>query len=101
MLEFENGGTVTEQIIDLQLDGTTEPTDLADCIMSDDPAFHPSHRDHLISVLDKMVRMQGIDDNTFEVFRVHKAHAMPVTDCAFTKMGELFVTGSNHRMCRV
>jgi dynein assembly factor with WDR repeat domains 1 len=101
MLEFENGGTVTERIIDLQLDGTTDPTDLADCIMSDEPASRPSHCDRLISVLDKMVRMQGIDENTFEVSRVHKAHAMPLTDCAFTKMGEPFVTGSDDRMSRV
>jgi hypothetical protein len=79
-LEVEVGGELTERIIDLQVDGTTDVDDLADRIIAEEPSMRPAHHERLAACLERIVHMQGVDYNTFEVERVHKAHAMPLTD---------------------
>ncbi len=40
-------------------------------------------------------------DQRFKLFTVLRAHLLPLTNCAFNKAGDKFITGSYDRTCRV
>jgi len=40
-------------------------------------------------------------EQKFELFKVLRAHLLPLTNCAFNKAGDKFITGSYDRTCKV
>lgn len=101
-LEIEQNGEIANHELDLQsLDSTTNLETLADQIIAEESSLKPKHRAKLIQTLESMVKMQGIEYNTYVLARIIKAHEMPLTDCCFNKMGGLFATASNDKTCRI
>ena len=41
------------------------------------------------------------DSQRFYLFKILRAHILPLTNCAFNKSGSKFITGSYDRTCRV
>lgn len=37
----------------------------------------------------------------YSLFKVLRAHVLPLTNCAFNKQGDKFITGSYDRTCKV
>jgi dynein assembly factor with WDR repeat domains 1 len=100
-LEVEVNGRKTERQIPLEIDESTVPSELAEELIRDNPCFKPTYKDRLTQSIENIMKMQGVEFNTYEVAHTHKAHEMPLTDCSFNKMGDLFVTASNDRTCRI
>lgn len=48
-----------------------------------------------------MAKQRENMDQTFRLFKVLKAHQLPLTNCAFNKNGSKFITGSYDRTCKV
>lgn len=40
-------------------------------------------------------------EQKFALFKVLRAHLLPLTNCAFNKSGDKFITGSYDRTCKV
>lgn len=40
-------------------------------------------------------------EQKFKLFKVLRAHLLPLTNCAFNKAGDKFITGSYDRTCKV
>jgi dynein assembly factor with WDR repeat domains 1 len=40
-------------------------------------------------------------EQKFKLFKVLRAHLLPLTNCAFNKSGDKFITGSYDRTCKV
>lgn len=58
--------------------------------------FDPS----LISLLRNAVQIDA-EPRDFYLFKVLRAHILPLTNCAFNKSGDRFITGSYDRTCKV
>jgi WD40 repeat protein len=52
----------------------------------------------LFKLLDKL---QYASHQDFTLFKVLRAHILPLTNCAFNKSGDRFITGSYDRTCKV
>lgn len=46
-------------------------------------------------------KLNSNQEQHFECFKVLKAHLLPLTNCAFNKNGDKFITGSYDRTCKV
>jgi dynein assembly factor with WDR repeat domains 1 len=91
-----------EKQIDLPtLTRPTNPASLAHRIMAEHPEFQPRHAAKLESALGQILEMPTVDYSQFQLQRVHTEHVMPLIDCAFNKMGNLFVTSSHDRTAQI
>ena len=41
------------------------------------------------------------ENESFYLFKILRAHILPLTNCAFNKSGDRFITGSYDRTCKV
>jgi dynein assembly factor with WDR repeat domains 1 len=46
-------------------------------------------------------KIESKKNQSFEIFKTLKAHMLPLTNCAFNKNGDRFITGSYDRTCKV
>ena len=46
-------------------------------------------------------KQQENQQQKFALFKVLRAHLLPLTNCAFNKNGDRFITGSYDRTCKV
>jgi dynein assembly factor with WDR repeat domains 1 len=46
-------------------------------------------------------KQQENQEQKFALFKVLRAHLLPLTNCAFNKSGDKFITGSYDRTCKV
>ncbi|RYY85913.1 hypothetical protein EON63_06710 [archaeon] len=46
-------------------------------------------------------RLESNDASDFFLFKILRAHILPLTNCAFNKSGDKFITGSYDRTCKV
>lgn len=53
---------------------------------------------YFLELIEKQMENQ---DQKFECFKVLRAHLLPLTNCAFNKSGDKFITGSYDRTCKV
>ena len=101
ILEVEKNNELTHREIELlSLDSTTDIDVLADHIISEESCLKPKYKGKLVSLLENMVKMQGIEYHSYKLKHI-KSHDMPLTYCCFNKMGELYITASNDRKCRI
>lgn len=48
-----------------------------------------------------MGKLGSKDNQDFYLFKILRAHILPLTNCAFNKSGDRFITGSYDRTCKV
>ncbi|EPY26749.1 WD domain-containing protein [Angomonas deanei] len=105
-LEYEtSSGQVGQKTIDLlTLTPTTNLDRLATEIIQAEPLLTDKYRDHVLQYLGRLVEKIIAGNNpkqTFYLFKSLRAHMLPLTNCAFNKSGDKFVTGSYDRTCKV
>ncbi len=50
----------------------------------------------------ELIEKQEVQDTgDFFLFKILRAHILPLTNCAFNKSGDKFITGSYDRTCKV
>lgn len=101
-VRIEESGKIREKLIRLPpLSKATDISELAQQVIANNPEFQQKHAEKLEAALDEILKMQLIDYSNFYLQHVHKTHEMPLTDCAFNKMGELYITSSYDRTCSI
>lgn len=46
-------------------------------------------------------KIEGNETSDYFLFKILRAHILPLTNCAFNKSGDKFITGSYDRTCKV
>ena len=81
---------------------STDLTLLADQLIAEQPLIKEGRKTQLIRLLQKLLDKQSENDQKeFGLFKVLRAHILPLTNCAFNKSGDRFITGSYDRTCKV
>jgi dynein assembly factor with WDR repeat domains 1 len=83
---------------------STDLDALCDQIVTNEPLISEARRPQLRRLLLKLLekQMEGADGvRDFYLFKVLRAHILPLTNCAFNKSGDRFITGSYDRTCKV
>lgn len=76
--------------------------ELCDELIRTEPLISAARRPQLRSLLLKLVEKQiDTDPRDFHLFKILRAHILPLTNCAFNKGGDKFITGSYDRTCKV
>jgi dynein assembly factor with WDR repeat domains 1 len=103
ILEYEHDGELMQRSVDLlDLSPETDAERLLDAIFARESMLRPSHREPLRALLAKLqTKLSDARHADFELFKVLRAHILPLTNCAFNKNGDAFVTGSYDRTCKV
>ena len=53
---------------------------------------------HPIELIEKL---ESNDNSDYYLFKILRAHILPLTNCAFNKQGDKFITGSYDRTCKI
>jgi dynein assembly factor with WDR repeat domains 1 len=103
ILEYEHSGSLHSRSIDLlDLHVDTNIGELAADIISNDPLLSSSRMDQIISLLKKLQdKLASSCKPHYYLFKVIKAHMLPLTNLAFNKSGSCFITGSYDRTCKI
>ena len=101
ILEFkDNLGIVENKTIDLlNITKESDVTYLVQEIIKKEP-LTSKHSKTLEKVINKLISV--VSDNpkyTFHLQKTLKCHELPLTNCAFNKNGDMFLTGSYDRTC--
>ena len=68
------------------------------------PALQPCSRAALLALLARyklVEKIESHENQNFYLFKILRAHILPLTNCAFNKSGDRFITGSYDRTCKV
>lgn len=75
---------------------------LASKLISTESLLTEKRRPQLRKLLYKLLeRQETADRSEYFLFKVLRAHILPLTNCGFNKTGERFITGSYDRTCKV
>jgi dynein assembly factor with WDR repeat domains 1 len=75
---------------------------LIDQILLEEPLISESRKPQLKKLIEKLIEKQMENqEQRFGLFKVLRAHLLPLTNCAFNKNGSKFITGSYDRTCKV
>ena len=75
---------------------------LIDQILLEEPLISDSRKPQLKKLIEKLIEKQRENqEQNFKLFKVLRAHLLPLTNCAFNKNGSKFITGSYDRTCKV
>ena len=75
---------------------------LIDQILLEEPLISESRKPHLKKLIELLIEEQQKNQaQKFTLFKVLRAHLLPLTNCAFNKSGDKFITGSYDRTCKV
>jgi hypothetical protein len=75
---------------------------LADQLVVEQPLISESRKPQLLRLLRKLLDKQCENEGReYGLFKVLRAHILPLTNCAFNKGGDRFITGSYDRTCKV
>ena len=81
---------------------STDVTLLADQLIAEQPLIKEGRKAQLVRLLQKLLEKQSENDQKeYGLFKVLRAHILPLTNCAFNKGGDRFITGSYDRTCKV
>nr|KAF6353120.1 dynein assembly factor with WD repeats 1 [Pipistrellus kuhlii] len=103
MLEYEKSGELKTKSIDLlDLSPSTDVSALLEEIQRAEPLITAS-RSHQVKLLIQRLqdKLRQHSDHKFELFKVLRAHILPLTNVALNKSGSCFITGSYDRTCKV
>ena len=111
ILLYEQGRQQFQRTLDLlDLNETTDIDALAthvaqsEPLLGGSPAAEARAVGHLRKLIVKLVEKQRAGRETprpFALLRVLRAHVLPLTNCAFNKAGDRFITGSYDRTCKI
>ena len=80
----------------------TDVDRLIDQILLEEPLISASRKPQLKKLIEKLIEKQLENQmQKFTLFKVLRAHLLPLTNCAFNKAGDRFITGSYDRTCKV
>ncbi len=103
MLEYElRDRSRKTKVIDL-LDLTPQDVEMVvSQILAGEPLVGNSRKHQLQKFVLRLIEKLKMDDtNEFYLFKILRAHILPLTNCAFNKSGGQFITGSYDRTCKV
>ena len=94
---------------------STEVDRLIDHILLEEPLISASRKPQLKKLIESkrgplcvdmcvpelIEKQQENQQQKFALFKVLRAHLLPLTNCAFNKNGDRFITGSYDRTCKV
>merc|ERR1711981_443846 len=103
ILEYEQADELRNKSIDLlNLSAETDVELILDQIIQHEPLIKESRRSQLRKLLYKLVeKIESHENQNFYLFKILRAHILPLTNCAFNKSGDRFITGSYDRTCKV
>mmetsp|Transcript_3018 Transcript_3018/g.3510 ORF Transcript_3018/g.3510 Transcript_3018/m.3510 type:complete len:171 (-) Transcript_3018:38-550(-) len=104
VLEYQrrNGDIETKSIDLLNLTPDTDVEVLLNQIVFEEPLISENKKDTLRKMIYKLIdKIDNKDSQRFYLFKILRAHILPLTNCAFNKSGSKFITGSYDRTCRV
>jgi dynein assembly factor with WDR repeat domains 1 len=103
ILEYESHGELKQKTIDLlQLSVETDVEVVLNQIIKQEPLVTESKRPSVRKLLYKLIEKQDVQDSQqYYLFKILRAHILPLTNCAFNKAGDRFITGSYDRTCKV
>ena len=92
-----------EKSIDLlNLTPETDVDVLVNQILFEEPTISDARKPQLKKLIYKLIeKLESNQKQKFDEFKVLKAHILPLTNCAFNKNGDKFITGSYDRTCKV
>jgi len=88
----------------LQLNKDTDVNVITDDIISNEALISESKRPQVYKLVSKLkgkISQNECTSNDFYLFKILRAHILPLTNCAFNKSGDKFITGSYDRTCKV
>merc|ERR1712164_34924 len=103
ILEYEQADELRNKSIDLlNLSAETDVELILDQIIQHEPLIKESRRAQLRKLIFKLIEKQESNEQqNFYLFKILRAHILPLTNCAFNKSGDRFITGSYDRTCKV
>eukprot|EP01017_Pseudomicrothorax_dubius_P022044 TRINITY_DN2373_c0_g1_i2.p1 TRINITY_DN2373_c0_g1~~TRINITY_DN2373_c0_g1_i2.p1 ORF type:complete len:219 (-),score=47.15 TRINITY_DN2373_c0_g1_i2:719-1375(-) len=104
ILEFLNdSGEVETKSIDLlTLSQETDVDQLVNLIVFEEPLLKENRKPQLKSLINKLItKLESKKVQSFSLAKTLRAHVLPLTNCAFNKNGDRFITGSYDRTCKV
>lgn len=104
ILEYlkKNGEIETKSIDLLNLTPETDVDVLVNQILFEEPTISDARKPQLKKLIFKLIeKLESNQEQLFSEFKVLKAHILPLTNCAFNKNGDKFITGSYDRTCKV
>ncbi|XP_075793733.1 dynein assembly factor with WD repeat domains 1 isoform X1 [Pelodiscus sinensis] len=103
ILEYVQDGelkTKSIDLLDLSLD--TNVGALVEEIRKAEPLITASRKEQVIHLILRLQEKLGQqEDHKFYLFKVLRAHILPLTNVAFNKSGSCFITGSYDRTCKI
>ncbi len=87
----------------LDLSSDMDIYELADSIIEQEVLIGNRKKPQIIQLLQKLQTKLASDNiaDDFYLFKILRGHVLPLTNCAFNKNGDRFITGSYDRTCKV
>ena len=71
-------------------------------IVFEEPLVSEHRKPQLRRLVQKLIeRLETDAHSEFYLYKLLRAHILPLTNCAFNKAGDRFITGSYDRTCKV
>ena len=95
----QRDGTTGKKEIDLlHLSKDTDVEVLANQIIKEQPLLSKKRKPQLRRLIYKLIERQETNVKAdFYLYKILRAHILPLTNCAFNKSGSKFITGSYDR----
>ncbi|XP_048200108.1 dynein assembly factor with WDR repeat domains 1 isoform X4 [Perognathus longimembris pacificus] len=103
LLEYEKSGELRTKSIDLlELSSSTDVGALVEEIQKVEPLITTSRTQQVTLLVQRLQeKLAQHSDHSFYLFKVLRAHILPLTNVALNKSGSCFITGSYDRTCKV
>jgi dynein assembly factor with WDR repeat domains 1 len=108
ILEYTQGdgpdATLRQKPVDLlDLTAETDIEVLVNQIVRQEPLISENRKPQLRKLCYKLIEKIDTSEmsQNFYLFKILRAHILPLTNCAFNKSGDRFITGSYDRTCKV
>ena len=103
ILEYEQGDDELTKPVDLlALTPDTDVDVLLSQMIREQPLLSEKRKPQLEKLVNKLIdKLEENADQSFYLFKILRAHILPLTNCAFNKSGDRFITGSYDRTVRL
>ena len=86
----------------LDLTPETDVEVMINAVVRKEALVTDARKPQLRKLVYKLIEKQESHENqSFYLFKILRAHILPLTNCAFNKSGDRFITGSYDRTCKV
>jgi len=104
ILEYETKDqTRSQKEVDLlNLTPQSDVEVMIEDIIAREPLVSENRKPQLRRLIYKLIeKLETNENNDFYLFKILRAHILPLTNCAFNKSGDKFITGSYDRTCKL